>query len=111
MNLDQAYKILDYGTIPKTRAEQILIIKTAGYSKLHGRPLTECPEQQLYTVAQRIFKEAESKVQEELKAQLQQIREEEDLFQYHHFLCDRFNILKLQRDDYSISELEEQLMQ
>lgn len=112
MNLDQAYQILDYGAIPKKREEQICLIKLVGYTSLRGgRNLSACHDRQLYRVAGRLFREAERKVQVELQARLREMREEEHLTQYHTFLCDRFNLPESEQDNYTISELEEQLMQ
>ncbi len=112
MNLDQAYQILDYRTVPKDREGQISLIRTVGYTRLRGnRILSECPDQQLFRVAVRLFQEAEGKVYAELKAQLREMREEDDIAQYHAFLCDRFNIPEPERENHTISELEEQLMQ
>lgn len=112
MNINQAYKILNYGTVPRQREEQIELIKAMSYTKLKGgKLLSECHDQQLYLVAGRLFREAESKVLAELKAQAREMREEEDLIQYHAFLCDRFNIPESQRDNYAIGQLEILLMQ
>ena len=112
MNIDQAYQILDYGTVPKDREGQISLIGTVGYTRLRGDMiLSECPDQQLFMVAGRIFREAERKVQLELQAQLREMREEDDLTLYHASLCDSFNLPESERDDHTIRQLEEQLMQ
>lgn len=119
MNIGQAYKMMDYGTVPRQRQEQIGLIKIMGYTRMRGgRLLSECPDQQLYQVAGRLFREAENMVLAELNAQTREMSEEEGLIrypkflvQYHAFLCDLFNIPESQRENHSINELEAQLMQ
>lgn len=114
MNLDQANKILDYGTVPKKRAEQVQLIQLMGYKKLKGGNLPiDSPDRQrqVYRVAQRLFRKAEEVMHGELHAQLKEINDEKDLQRYHLFLCDRFNIPEAERENYTIRELEEQLMQ
>lgn len=108
MNLDQAYKILDYGAIPLNRTEQIKLIQIMSYTWLKGGDvLSECRDRQLRRVAQRLFKEAESKVH----AELNEIRREEEINHYHAFLCDLFNLSEAERENYTISQLEEELQQ
>jgi len=112
MNLDQAYQILNYETMPQRREEQISLIRVMGYTRLRGgNLLQDCHDRQLLRVAQRLFKKAGDKVQAELHLQLKEINDEEDLIKYHTFLCDRFNIPSEDRDQYAVSQLEEQLMQ
>lgn len=112
MNLDQAYQILDYETVPKNRAEQLSLIRIIGYTRLRGgNLLQDCHDRQLLQVAQRLFKKAGDKVQAELNAELREINDEAEQVQYHSFLCDSFNIPESEREQYTISELEEQLMQ
>src|SRR3989344_1650718 len=111
MNLDQAYQILDYG-VPKDRAGYFAVIGIVRYTKINGVVrLSDAPDRQLQRVAERLFREAGSKVDAELNAQVREIQDEEDLAHYHAFLCDRFNIPSEDRDQYAISQLEEQLMQ
>ena len=108
MNLDQAYKILDYGTVPQKRGEQIKLIQSMGYTRVRGgNLLPDCHDKQLHRVAQRLFKKAEKKAHAELK----EINEEEDLAHYRAFLCDSFNIPEEEREQFTISELERALMQ
>ena len=108
MKIDQAYKILDYGTIPEDREEQINLIGIMGYTRLRGGNLVQdCPDRQLRRVAERLFRLAEKKADAELK----QMHEEEDIAEYHHSLCDYQNIPESRRENYTIKGLEEQLMQ
>lgn len=110
MNTDQAYRILDYSVVPEKREDRIKLIQIMGYTKLRGgNLLPDCHDQQLLRVAERLFKKAGNTVHAELNAQLREIRDEEDLIQYHAFLCDIFNIPEELRDTVTISELEDEL--
>ncbi len=61
----EAYKIhLSYQVVPQQRATQEEILRLRGYTKLQGRNLSQCDSRQIYTVAQRVFKEAYHRVQE-----------------------------------------------
>lgn len=112
MNLNQAYQILDYQRVPEKREEQIGLIRVIGYTHLRGGGiLSRCSDRQLLRVSERLFREAERMVQAELSAQVQEIREEEDVFLYHAFLCNSFNIPEPERELYTICKLEELLMQ
>lgn len=114
MNLDQADKILDYGTVPQNRAEQLRLIQIVGYTKVNGvDSLSECPNYQLRQVAQRLFKEAEKKIYQYWNAIEEEERSEQDnkFPEYHAFLCEITNIPPEDHNQYTISKLEEQLQQ
>ena len=112
MNLDQAYKILNYRAVPEKREDHIKLIQIMGYRRLRGGDLLpDCYDRQLLRVAERLFRKAEQKAHDELNTELRKIDDEEDQTQYHTFLCDRFNIPEPERENYTINELEEQLMQ
>src|SRR3989338_6746324 len=108
MNLDQAYKILDYSVVPEKRADRIKMIQIMGYTRLRGgNLLSDCHDRQLHRVAERLFRKAEQEVQKEWKT----INEEEDKLQYHSFLCDRLEVPEDQRGYLSIKQLEEAIQQ
>ncbi|MDP3699110.1 MAG: hypothetical protein Q8R47_05995 [Nanoarchaeota archaeon] len=108
MNLDQAYKILDYSIVPEKREDRIKLIQIIGYTRLRGgNLLPDCHDRQLRRVAERLFRKAEDKVH----AELREINEEEVQEHYENSLYAMFNISEEERAEYTISELEEQLMQ
>ena len=108
MNLDQAYKILDYVAVPQQRAEQLGLIKIMGYKKVNGvKSLSRSPDYQLRQVAQQLFRDAEKKVRQYWK----EAEEEENQEQYHAHLCEIFNIPESEREETAIHGLEEQLLQ
>jgi len=108
MNLDQAYKILDYRVVPEKREDRIKLIQIMGYTRLRGgNLLPDCHDRQLHRVAERLFRKAEQKANAELEA----IIEEDEVIQYHAFLCNRFEITEEERDQYTIGQLEEAIQQ
>jgi len=111
MNLDQAYKILDYCVVPEKREDRIKLIKIMGYTRLRGGDLlSDCRDRQLLRVAERLFRKAEGLIHAELKAELREINEEQVQEQYQNSLYAMFNILEEQRDLVTISELEAELL-
>jgi len=54
MNINQAFKILDYGTVPTDRDGQEELIRIR-YNTLNRRPLYSCSDKQIYAVARRLF--------------------------------------------------------
>ena len=112
MNLDQAYKILDYGTVPPTREKQIQLIQTIGYTKVNGvNSLSESPNYQIHKVAQNLFRNAEKKVHQYWKSIDEEMKKEQAKEHYENSLYDLFNISEEQRDLVTISELESKLLQ
>lgn len=106
MDLDQAYEILNYQVKKNDSEENLRIIKVMGYTKLRGgKSLTRCSDQQIYRVANRLFKKAEKLAQQEASA----IKREEQESRYYSFLCEINNVSETAGQD--ISELESQLMQ
>lgn len=112
MGLEQAERILDYGRVPPSRDRQLQLISIIGYTKIRGvNRLSLASDQQIYRIAQKLFLDAGRVVNHYWKT----IEEEENQAtfpeKYHAFLCDSFNLPESERENYAISELEEQFMQ
>lgn len=58
MNRDQAQRIKSYNGVPAQRFDQILLIQTAGYTRLRGKSLTQCPDSQVYATAKKLYEAA-----------------------------------------------------
>ena len=111
MNINQAFKILDYGTVPTDRDGQEELIRIR-YNTLNRRPLYSCSDKQIYAVARRLFIEAAvvcSKLELELAGINQEIRLEECQENYNRSLYAAFNINPDSWVDHS--ELERQLLE
>ncbi|MBI2581718.1 hypothetical protein HYV87_01135 [Candidatus Woesearchaeota archaeon] len=106
MNNDQAYQISNYTVVPRDRTTNIEVIRVMGYTRLRGgRLLSDCPDQQLYRVAQRLSEKARTVLDQELQAELQEMHDEEDIITFHNQLCDLDNIPEEERENHTIDEL------
>ena len=93
-----------YPVFPKNRAGQLALIVQYNQLtqnevvELHGKPIFECPNPQIYAVAINLYKQAHH------------WEEQECAKNWEDNLYDIFNIPKEQREEISPSELEERLL-
>jgi len=119
MNATQATQIRDYGKVPITRDEGLDIIRRVGYTRLNGnggrRPINLCPDEQVISVAKRLYDEAirynevkPSKEELRIMAEESALRIPDNTKIYRGFLLERL-ALDPTECDLGIGELEQQL--
>ncbi|MBU0459716.1 MAG: hypothetical protein KKH52_03670 [Nanoarchaeota archaeon] len=109
MNKKQALEIRTITNFPRERVDQEEIIqKIMGYSKLRGRPLDECSDAQIYTVAKRLYEQAYQPAPRESfgASLLKQVRVD-----YANHLYEIFNIPEEERAETDPAELEAILLE
>jgi hypothetical protein len=107
MDSNQAYDIVQrYDGVPRTRAEQEELIRSVyPQGHLHHRPLSQCRDQQIYRVAERLYEEAHAIIREdreEIRAEWIARCEEE----YARHLFEIFNIPPSEWEDTDPADLE-----
>ncbi len=63
LSLNLAQKIVNtYHSVPQSRENQVQLIGMRGYTKLRGKNIHDCPDNQIHTVASRILNDCYQRI-------------------------------------------------